>query len=62
MTLAAYTPMMTVLSGSRVVGFLIGRGREGVEAFDRDERSLGVFQSPIEAATAVEKTADEERR
>jgi hypothetical protein len=53
----AATPMVPVIAGTACVGFLLRRGREGVEAFDRDERSLGIFPDPIEAAAAVEKSA-----
>jgi hypothetical protein len=37
---------------------LVKRGREGVEAFDRDERSLGIFADPIAAAAAIEKSVN----
>jgi hypothetical protein len=41
---AAQRPSLTsVLNGGRVVGFMLSRGRTGVEAFDAGERSLGVF-------------------
>jgi hypothetical protein len=49
--------MVPIIAGQVCVGFLIKRGREGVEAFDWDERSLGLFPGPIEAANAVEKSA-----
>jgi hypothetical protein len=49
--------MVSVIAGARCVGFLIGRGREGVEAYDSNERSLGIFLDPIEAARAVEDAA-----
>jgi len=47
--------MVPIVSGGRCVGFLFRRGREGIEAFDRDELSLGLFACPIEAAHEVEK-------
>jgi hypothetical protein len=34
-----------------------GSGLRGIEAFDRDEKSIGVFDTPIEAAVAVERSA-----
>jgi hypothetical protein len=49
--------MASVIAGQRCVGFLIGRGVEGIEAFDRDEHSLGLFACPIQAAAAVESAA-----
>lgn len=54
---AASHTMVPVIAGATCIGFLLSRGREGVEAFDRDELSLGLFACPIEAAAAVEKSA-----
>jgi hypothetical protein len=48
--------LIPVMAGKTCAGFLLRRGREGVEAFDRDERSLGLFTDPIAAAVAVEKS------
>jgi hypothetical protein len=31
----------------------LARGKDGFEAFDADERSLGVFESTSEAADAI---------
>jgi hypothetical protein len=51
-------PRMTpVMNGGVCAGFLISLGARGIEAFDRNERSLGVFGSPIEAANAVTREA-----
>jgi hypothetical protein len=49
--------MVPVIAGTACVGFLINLGPRGVEAFDKDEKSLGVFASVIEAAAAVQKSA-----
>jgi hypothetical protein len=49
--------LVPIISGKRCIGFLPRRGREGVEAFDADERSLGCFPDPITAAAAVEAAA-----
>jgi hypothetical protein len=38
--------MVPVIAGATCVGFLLKRGCEGVEAFDHNERSLGVFADP----------------
>src|SRR5262249_10847377 len=55
---AAVTPrLVPVMSGGGVAGFLMNLGVHGVEAFDKDEKSLGVFPDVISAATAVEKSA-----
>jgi hypothetical protein len=48
--------LIPVMAGKTCAGFLLRRGREGVEAFDRDEHSLGLFTDPIAAAAAVEKS------
>jgi len=45
--------MITIIHGDNVAGFLLARGRQGIEAFDRDERSLGVFTDPQAAHDAV---------
>jgi hypothetical protein len=39
------------------VGFLIARGPAGVESFDRDEHSLGVFTDETAAVAAIFKSA-----
>jgi hypothetical protein len=45
-----------VMAGRRCIGCLI-KGRRGIEAFDRNEKRLGVFDCPIDAAAAVEGAA-----
>jgi hypothetical protein len=35
--------MLSVCDGQTCIGHIINRGRSGFEAFDADERSLGVF-------------------
>jgi hypothetical protein len=49
--------IVPVMAGGVCAGFLISLGPRGVEAFDRNEKPLGVFASAIEAAVAVEKSA-----
>jgi hypothetical protein len=49
--------MVPIISDGRCVGFLLRRGREGIEAFDRNELSLGLYTCPTEAARAVENSA-----
>jgi crossover junction endodeoxyribonuclease RuvC len=53
------TPRLaSVMNGDGAcAGFLINRGPCGVEAFDRHEKSLGVFPDAISAATVVNKSA-----
>ena len=48
--------LIPVMDGSACAGFLIGLGPRGVEAFDQDEKPLGVFPDAISAATAVKKS------
>jgi hypothetical protein len=47
--------MMPVFVDGRCAGHLFHRGRAGVEAFDRDERSLGIYPNQREAAAALSK-------
>jgi len=51
------TRVLSVTDGRDCIGHLIDRGREGVEAFTADEKSLGVFESAARAATACWKHA-----
>src|SRR5262249_21350985 len=48
--------LVSVMNGDICVGFLIGLGPRGVEAFDKDEKFLGTFPDALSAATAVEKS------
>ena len=41
-----------VVAGGAYAGFLV-RVARGVEAFDKDEVSIGIFEAPIDAANAV---------
>jgi hypothetical protein len=45
--------MMSVTDGREAVGFILGRGKAGFEAFTRDEVSLGYFKTAAEAANAI---------
>jgi hypothetical protein len=45
-----------VMSGRACAGFLVSRGLRGIEAYDRDERSIGVFADVMAAALAVEES------
>jgi hypothetical protein len=48
------TPALTyVTDGRERLGFVLSRGRAGFEAFDRDERSLGLYPAAPAAANAV---------
>jgi hypothetical protein len=39
------------------LGFLYSRGRQGIEAFDSDTRSLGIYHDRKNAADAVTRAA-----
>jgi hypothetical protein len=56
-TAAIATSMVPVIAGTICIGFLMSRGPRGVEAYDRDERSLGTFASVIEAVNSIENAA-----
>ena len=45
--------LLTVYDGRICIGHLLRRGESGVEAFDRDDRSLGIFAEVNAAANAV---------
>jgi hypothetical protein len=49
----ASTSCLAVYSGRTCVGFLLLRGRQGIEGFDADDRSLGLFQDQKSAADAI---------
>jgi hypothetical protein len=45
-----------VMAGQACIGFLVSQGPRGVAAYDRNEKSLGVFADVLAAAAAVEKS------
>jgi hypothetical protein len=50
--------MQAVFSaGQRCLGHIYSRGRQGVEAFDADDRSLGLYPDQKSAADAVTRAA-----
>jgi hypothetical protein len=49
-------PHMTpIISGQTCIGFLLSTAR-GVAAYDRSEKSLGIFADVMAAAVAIEKS------
>jgi hypothetical protein len=54
-------PMSYIYDGRACLGFVLSRGRAGFEAFDREERSLGLYPAAPAAANAVCATAENER-
>ena len=53
-------PLSYVTDGREAIGCIIARGRSGFEALDREERSLGLFETAAEAVNAVFDTAANE--
>jgi hypothetical protein len=54
--------MLSVTDGTSCVGFVLNRGRDGYEAFNRDGKSIGKFQSQQEAVRAIPRRAKEPAR
>jgi hypothetical protein len=54
-TKATFDPIacLSVYSGQTCVGFLLRRGKSGVEAFGADDRSLGLFPNQQTEADAI---------
>ena len=46
-------PLVSVMAGNVCLGHLIKRGPQGFQAYDRDDRSLGLFPSSSQAAAAL---------
>jgi hypothetical protein len=46
-------PFASVYDDRSRLGVILARGRGGFEAYDADDRSLGLFPSPRKAAAAV---------
>jgi hypothetical protein len=53
----ASASMMIVCDGNRCLGFILNCGRDGFEAFDPAENSLGLFAETSEAAQAIATNA-----
>jgi hypothetical protein len=47
------TSMLAVYSGRNCIGHLFNRGKIGIEAFNSDNQSVGVFRSQHEAVAAL---------
>jgi hypothetical protein len=50
-------PNTSVYAGQVCLGFILNRGTAGFEAFNADERSLGLFPTQHEAAAAIMRGA-----
>jgi hypothetical protein len=47
------TTMISVCAGTTCIGHILARGPKGYEAFDIDERTLGIYESQRLAADAI---------
>ena len=56
----APSPMSYAYDGQQCIGFVLSRGRRGHEAFDREQRSLGLFETAAKAANALFDSASNE--
>ena len=54
-------PLSYIYDGRACLGFVLSRGRAGFEAFDREERSLGLYPTAPAAANAVCAAAENGR-
>jgi hypothetical protein len=52
-TAARLSPLLSAYDGQRCIGLVCSRGKLGFEAFDSEERSLGVYGTQREAAAAI---------
>jgi hypothetical protein len=53
MTSAPAPALISVMHENRCLGFLLSRGRQGVEVFTRETQSLGCFPTEHEAISAL---------
>jgi len=53
MNTAPATPLISVMHNGRCLGFLLYRGRQGIEVFTIDEKSAGTFSTEHEAIAAL---------
>ena len=56
-TAARSSLLLSAYDGQRCIGFVCSRGKLGFEAFDSEERSLGVYATQREAAAAIMRGA-----
>ena len=47
------SPLSYIYDGRQCLGHIIARGKVGFEAFDSDDKSLGLFASQKEAAKTI---------
>ena len=54
--LGARNSWVSVYSGQSCLGHIISRGRDGFEAFDPDDKPIGIFATQREAAAALARS------
>ena len=47
------TPLVSIYDGRECLGHVLSRGPKGFEAFDRDDKSVGLFPTAKQAANAL---------
>jgi hypothetical protein len=47
------SPLAYVYDGRTCLGHVLNRGRQGYEAFDANDRSVGIFKTQAEATEAL---------
>jgi len=55
-------PWLAVYAGTTCHGHVLFRGRQGFEAFDVNDQSLGMFASQDDAVNAIDRRAFEADR
>jgi hypothetical protein len=50
----AVSTWAAIYDGQRCIGHIFHRGKNGWEAFNADDETIGFFKSPAEAANALE--------
>jgi hypothetical protein len=53
MSTAPTTPLITVVHANQCIGFLLRRGKQGIEVYTCADESLGCFPSEREAVAAL---------
>jgi hypothetical protein len=56
------TPLAYVYDGQQCLGHVLSRGPKGFEAFDRDDKSVGLFETQRQAANALTSGSTEAMR
>jgi hypothetical protein len=54
------TGLLSVYNGRTCVGHVLARGKSGFQAFDVDDKSLGIYRTRSEAIDAVTDAAKQD--